>query len=255
MRESEGLEEAVKDVSAVVHLAAFTNVRYSTKHPEQDFRTNSEGTFNLLEAVRNSDEATRVVFASSNAAVGEVEGAVDETRVPEPLSPYGASKLHGEALCRVYQECYEINTTSLRFANAYGPYAGHKTSVIPKFIRRAKQGKTLEIYGDGKQTRDFIHASDIASAILAALENDSSAGEVYQVASGTETEINSLAEQIQELASEAGKSVEIVHTDPRRGEIKYNYSSIDKIQRDLGWEPRIDLEEGLGELFSSDVTS
>lgn len=243
------LNKALEGSDGVVHLAAFTNVRESTRNPMNDLKINSRGTANVLEATRHSSTTTNFVLASSNAAVGEVEGPVDETRVPEPLSPYGANKLHGEALARVYSECYDLSTTSLRFANAYGPYASHKTSVIPKFLRRAKQGKPLKIYGDGKQTRDFIHARDIASAIRLVLENPETDGEVYQVAQGKETEINDLARRIREIAKDDGMDVEIVHTDARIGEIKFNYSSIEKIQNELSWTPERELETELKNLY------
>lgn len=249
--DEELLESVVREekIDAIVHLAAFTNVRVSTRNPDKDFLTNSRGTFTVLEAAREVESVESFVLASSNAAIGEVEGSVDERCVPEPLSPYGANKLHGEALCNVYHECYGLRTTALRFANAYGPYSAHKTSVVPKFIRRARAGKPLEIYGDGEQTRDFIHAADIASAIRTVLENDRAGGEVYQVASGTETKIEDLATTIKELAEDEGKSVEVVHTDPREGEIKYNFSSIDKIRDQLGWGHERVLEPSLESLF------
>jgi UDP-glucose 4-epimerase len=221
-------------------------------HPELDVETNALGEFHVLEAARKSETVNRLVFASSNAAVGEVEGAVDEERIPEPLAPYGASKLYGEALCSVYWHTYDIHTTSLRFANAYGPYSGHKTSVVPKFLRRAKQGKDLEIYGDGEQTRDFIHSEDIARVIGRALEGGHPGGEVFQVATAQETRIKDLAEWIREIAGDHGQSIDVHHTDPRPGEIRYNYSSIEKVSEMLGWEPRREFRPSIESLWEAE---
>lgn len=252
VRDKETVAEAVRGVGAVVHLAAFTNVPESVKNPEPDVLTNSLGTFHVLEAARHADSCDGVVFASSNAAVGEVEGAVDETRVPEPLAPYGASKLHGEGLCSVYWHSYDLHTTSLRFANAYGPYCGHKTSVVAKFLRRAKQGKDLEIYGDGEQTRDFIHAEDIARVITRALQRQHNGGEVFQVATANETRILDLAHWVQTIAADHGQEIKVVHDDPRPGEIRFNYSSIDKVEETLGWEPKKKLKPSLESLWEAE---
>lgn len=250
VRDQKTLREAMEGAGSVVHLAAFTNVRESTQHPERDLRTNVIGTFNVLECARQSPTVQLVVFASSNAAVGEVEGAVDESRVPRPLSPYGASKLYGEALGSAFFGSYGQSSVSLRFANAYGPHSTHKTSVVHKFVRRALTQQPLEIYGDGKQTRDFIHVRDVVTAIRAALENPPEGSEIYQVATGRETSINTLADMIQSLAEKHNGPVEILHTDPRPGEVKHNYSSIEKIRTELGWEPEFSLPSGIQEVWS-----
>jgi len=174
------------------------------------------GTQNLLEACREY-EVEKFVLASSNAAVGDREPPMHEEMVPEPISPYGASKLAGEGLCKSYSAGFEIKANALRFANVYGPHSGHKTSVVMKFIRRAQNGKRLEIYGDGGQTRDFIHASDIARGIYLTLESDVS-GEVFQIGTKEETKILELARKIKELADSAGiNTPDIVHDEPRSG--------------------------------------
>ncbi|MFB6345794.1 MAG: NAD-dependent epimerase/dehydratase family protein [bacterium] len=249
VRNTSNYFKRIKDCDAIVHLAADTNVRESINNPEKNFSNNSSGTLKALEITRRIEGPGKFVFASSNAVVGETSGAVDEQCIPEPLSPYGANKLHGEALCRTYYECYNIHTTALRFANAYGPYSSHKSSVIPKFLHRAREEKPLRIYGDGEQTRDFIHAHDIASAIQTVLEHNEARGEIYQVASGRETRILDLAKYIQQLAAEEGLDVEITHTDPKKGEIKFNFSSIEKIKSHLGWKPQRSLKESLRRLF------
>ncbi len=249
VREREAVARAMEGIGAVVHLAAFTNVRASSRDPERGFGPNVQGTFHVLEAARCSNSVRRVVFASSNAAVGEVEGAVDESVVPRPLSPYGASKLYGEALLSSFSEIGDLNTTALRFANAYGPFSHHKDSVVHKFIRRALREKPLEVYGDGRQTRDFIHVDDIASAVQSVLAHDRPGADVYQVATGRETSVNELAGMIRQRAESAGLSVAVRHTDPRPGEIRKNYSSIERIRRDLGWTPGIELTDGVDRVW------
>ncbi|MFW6105662.1 MAG: NAD-dependent epimerase/dehydratase family protein, partial [Chloroflexota bacterium] len=219
----------------VVHLAAHTSVVASLEKPEEAWDINVNGTLNLLEACRRNG-VDRFIFASSNAVVGEEDPPIDETKIPRPLSPYGASKLAGEALCSTYYHSFGVKTVALRFSNCYGPHAEHKPSVIAKFIDWARKGEPLVIYGDGSQTRDFVHVADICQAIDLALTADSRPatadtqqtqstqstqgtqptqgtqqtqqtqqtpvwGEVFQIASGVETSINQLVELIKELAA------------------------------------------------------
>ncbi|GAI75417.1 unnamed protein product, partial [marine sediment metagenome] len=134
----ESLSSAISGHNAVVHLAAHTRVRESIRNPAEHLRVNSEGTFNVIEAARR-EGVDRFVFASSNAAVGEQIPPINESMIAKPLSPYGAVKLYGEALCSAYWSCYGLKTVSLRFANAYGPYSNHKTSVVSKFLKRIKE--------------------------------------------------------------------------------------------------------------------
>ncbi|MGD9015727.1 MAG: GDP-mannose 4,6-dehydratase, partial [Candidatus Omnitrophota bacterium] len=158
------INSVIRGNHTIIHLAAHTRVVESVKSPQENFQVNAIGTFNILEASRYN-RIKKFIFASSNAAVGEQIPPINEKMIPRPISPYGATKLYGEALCLAYYHTYGLRTACLRFANAYGPYSEHKTSVVAKFVKRAKAGKSLEIYGDGKQTRDFIHAQDICQAI------------------------------------------------------------------------------------------
>ena len=242
------LTKAVKRHDAIVHLAAHTRVIESLENPKENFTVNSIGTFNILEVARKN-KIKKFIFASSNAAVGEQKPPINEKMVPKPISPYGASKLHGEALCSAYFHSYGLKTVSLRFANVYGPYSDHKTSVVAKFIRRAKKGKSLEIYGDGNQTRDFIHASDIAQAIYLCLINQLTThqlteiyGETFQIATGKETKIIDLANMITK------KNVKF--TSKRKGEIRKNYSDIRKAVRLLGFKPNMKLQERIKDLLA-----
>lgn len=241
------VDEAVKGVDAVVHLAAKTSVVDSLKDPEEVFQVNVMGTVNLLEACRRHGVG-RFVFASSNAAVGEQEPPIDERKVPAPISPYGASKLAGEALCSAYFGSYGIKAIVLRFANVYGPYSDHKTSVVTKFIRQAKNGEPLVIYGDGSQTRDFVHVRDICQAIELALDYEpTGAGDlVFQIGSGVETSLLQLVDQLSHIAQESGfQSPPVKFEHARPGEIRRNFSDIRRAQERLGYSPQIGVEEGL----------
>jgi UDP-glucose 4-epimerase len=252
IRNTKQVEEAVEGVDTVVHLAAQTSVVDSLKNPEENFEINAKGTLNLLEACRKRG-IERFIYASSNAVVGEQAPPIDEKKVPMPLSPYGASKLAGEALCSTYYHSFGIKAVSLRFANVYGPYSEHKTSVVTRFIQRAKEGMPLVIYGDGEQTRDFIHAKDISSAIELTMSYELSIRSqvlIFQIANGMETRIIYLANMIRKLAvASGGEDPNIIFESSRKGEIRKNYSDITKAKDILRFRPKIGLEEGLRDLW------
>jgi len=243
------LNQAATGHSAIVHLAAHTRVVESLENPQESFDVNVMGTFNALEAARKSG-AEKFVFASSNAAVGEQALPINEEMACQPLSPYGAGKLYGEAICSAYFRSYGLNTVSLRFANVYGPYSEHKTSVVAKFIRCVKDGLSLEIYGDGKQTRDFIHVQDICQPIYLSLNfpicnssNSAPWGEVFQIATGKDTRIIDLSRMINNLLGR--QEEDIAFATQRKGEIVHNSSDISKAKRTLNYEPRVELCNGL----------
>ena len=246
IRDQTVVNEATKGIETVIHLAAHTRVIESITRPLENWDINTKGTANLLESSRNSGVKT-FVFASSNVAVGQQVPPVDETKVPKPISPYGASKLAGEALCTAYYYSYGLNTVSLRFGNCYGPYSRHKTSVIAKYIKRAMENEPLVIYGDGKQTRDFVHVIDVCRAInLCITTRKQISGEVFQIASGKETTVNELARSVIEVS---GKNISIVYESAQKGEIVRNYSNISKAKSILGFQPEIEIKKGLSELW------
>jgi len=161
--------KATEHVSAVVHLAAQSGVPTSVEDPMLDCEINIMGTLNMLEACCKNN-VDKFVFASSGAPLGEVEPPIHEEKVPRPVSPYGASKLAGKAYCNAFYKTFGIKTVVLRFGNVYGPRSSHKSSVVAKFFKRALEGLPLEIYGDGKQTRDFIYTEDLCNAIYLSLK-------------------------------------------------------------------------------------
>ncbi|MBE0534390.1 MAG: NAD-dependent epimerase/dehydratase family protein [Phycisphaerae bacterium] len=251
----ERLCDAMTGHEAVVHLAAHTQVRQSIVDPRPHVAVNAEGTFNVIEAARRTG-ARVFVFASSNAAVGAQKPPINETMVPRPMSPYGAVKLYGEALCSAYYHSYGLNTVALRFANAYGPFSGHKTSVVAKFLRKRRSGEALEIYGDGGQSRDFVHAGDIAQAICRVITCGPEAtglwGEIFQIATGRETRIVDLAREICRLTD--GSEEALTFGEAMQGEICQNFSDIGKAGAILGFAPEVDLGVGLSTMWTEEST-
>jgi UDP-glucose 4-epimerase len=237
------LEPALDGVDAVVHLASQTGVLPSVEDPARDFEGNTLPTFRVLEACRRRG-IERIVFASSGASVGDVTPPIHENIVARPLSPYGAGKLAGEAYVQGYAGSFGMSTVALRFSNVYGPYSLHKDNAIPNFIRRCLRGERLEIYGDGSQTRDFIHVHDLCDGIIAAVRADEIGGEVFQLGTSVETSVTELARLIQEVT---GADTEIDYEERRAGEVYKSRVDITKAQRLLGFEPKIELRDGLAQ--------
>ena len=236
---------AVAGMDGVVHLAAQTSVPDSVADPFYDCQLNVLGTLNLLEACRRAS-IPRFVFASSNAPLGRQLPPAHEEQAPLPISPYGASKLAGEGYCLAYHGTWGLGTIVLRFANLYGPFSGHTKGVVAEFLKNIAAGRPLEVHGDGQQTRDFIYVVDLCRAILLALESDVS-GELFQIATGTETSILQLTEQIAEVTQQA---IKFTHGQRRLGDIGQNYSAVTKAAERLHWQPTTTLAEGLAETWA-----
>jgi UDP-glucose 4-epimerase len=208
------------------------------------------GTFNMLEASRRN-QVKRFVFASSGAPIGEVEPPIHEELAPHPVSPYGASKLACEGYCSAYYRSFGLQTVALRFGNVYGPGSKHKSSVVAKFIKRAAKGQTLEIYGDGTQTRDFIYIDDLARAILLAASREGVGGEAFQIATNSETTVAEVAERLKAVFEKSGLGFpEVSYTAPRVGDVKRNFSDTSKAKATLGWAPLVALQEGIEQTVS-----
>jgi UDP-glucose 4-epimerase len=245
--DQEMMSETCSGADGVVHLAANTGVIPSIENPGMDCKTNVLGTLNLLESCRKSG-VSRFVLASSGAPLGEQVPPIHENMVAKPISPYGASKLCGEAYCSAYHGSFDIETAALRFGNVYGPFSSHKGSIVAKFIKEILNGEPLTIYGDGNQTRDFIYIEDLCRAVWAALTRENIGGEIFQIATHQEHTVNEVAETLNRLMRQiCGKKSEIRHASERKGEVRRNFSDISKARQVLGWEPGWEFEEGMKE--------
>jgi UDP-glucose 4-epimerase len=213
----------------------------SIEDPFADFDLNARGTLAALWAARSAG-AGRFVFSSSNAPLGAGAYPASEEKPVAPLSPYGASKAAGEAYCSAFNGAYGLDAVAVRFSNAYGPRSAHKGNVIPLFLKRILSGRELVVYGDGTQTRDFVFVEDLARGLVLASEVEGVGGEIFQLASGVETSLNTL---VSLLAEVTGHEPQISHEAPRPGEILRNYSLIDKAKERLGYAPAVALQAGL----------
>ena len=251
IRNRETCLKATEGVDAIIHLAAQAGVISSIENPYFDFETNAFGALNVLSAsVENSVD--KFIFASSNAPLGEQTSPVHEGKIPGPLSPYGASKLAGEGYCSAFFASYGLKTISFRFSNVYGPHCLHKNSVVTKFIKDGLTKGVLTIYGDGTQTRDFIHVEDLCCAIHSLLTPHSLLltndiwGHTFHLGTGKETSIIELASYVRELFR---GDVKIFFESERKGEIKRNCSDIGKASKMLGFNPEIELKDGVKKVF------
>jgi UDP-glucose 4-epimerase len=232
-------------VDAVIHLAAIVSPFYSVKKPEVVNAVNVNGTLNVLNSCVKK-QTQKVVFASSSSVYG------DQTHLPiaeenplHPITPYGASKLAGEKYCGAFSRTYGLITIALRYFNVYGerqssnPYSG----VIAIFSRQLRRGLAPKIFGDGTQTRDFIHVSDIVQANLQALNSNTGTGDALNVGTGRPISMNELSS----LEAKLANKVEItpIHAPARAGDIKDSYADITRAKEVLGFQPKIELEQGL----------
>ena len=242
----EDCASCARGVDVIVHLAANTGVAPSVEDPRSDMEANVIGIFNMLEASRTCG-IRRFVFASSGAPVGEITPPIHEEMAPHPVSPYGASKLAGEGYCSAYYRTFGIETVALRFGNVYGPGSGHKNSVVAKFIKQAMRSETLEIYGDGTQTRDFIYIDDLSRAIVLAATRKDVGGETFQIATNSETTVSEMVGILQTRFRDAGLGdLNVIHGAPRIGDVKRNFSDTSKAAKSLGWMPEVALRDGIG---------
>ena len=242
IRDAEKLMPIFKDAQYVFHEAALPRVQYSIEHPVETNDVNVTGLLNVLEASRKNG-VKRLVYAASSSAYGErKEMPLIETMFPNPLSPYGAQKYFGEVYCKVWSKVHKLETVCLRYFNVYGPRFnpdGAYPLVIGAFLKSLKNGTPMTITGDGEQTRDFTHVRDIVRANMLAMKSiQVGKGEVMNIGSGREISINY-------LASLLGDNIEHI---PERLEPKRTLADRSLAKELLGWEPKMNFEEGVEEL-------
>ncbi len=247
IRDRDLMRRALRNVDAVVHLAADTDVIDSITNPERNFDINVAGTFRLLMLMREMDVPRLVNASTGGAILGEARPPVHEEMVPHPTSPYGAGKASVEAWCSAFAASYGFASVSLRFSNVYGPMSFHKGSVIASFMRRILDGVPLTVYGDGSQTRDYIFVDDLCEGIVAAM----TAGKpgVFQLGSGAGTTLDRLIELIAEVAC-PGRRPDVRYEPFRTGEIRHNWTDVTRAREQLNWTPRTSLPDGLALTWS-----
>ena len=237
------LAEVFASSDAVIHLAASGSVVDSMANPEANFRNNAVGTFNVLEAARRAG-TQKVVFASTGGAlIGDAEPPVDEESVPRPISPYGASKLCGEAYAGAFGRAYDMETVNLRFANVYGPHSWHKKGAVTAFMKAVMAGNPLIIYGDGTASRDFLYVDDLCDGIRRALDADLTPGSTFHLASGVETTVAGLAQAVLDACGKPSHPIE--YRPERPGEVERNFARYDRAYEALGYAPQWSLAQGL----------
>jgi UDP-glucose 4-epimerase len=238
------VRRVLRNVDCVFHLAAIASIDLSIRRPDLVNDVNVTGTLNLLEESRRAN-VEKFVFTSSCAIYGEpVKLPVDEEHPTRPLSPYGASKLAAEQYCDVYHRVYGLNVVVLRLFNVYGPrqerspYGG----VISRFIKRLERGLAPIIFGDGRQTRDFVYVGDVIEALMLAMRSKSCVGMAINIGSGVEVSIRELADKITRIF---GLRVRPIFSRPRAREVNRMCADIRRAREVLGFEPKTALEEGL----------
>jgi UDP-glucose 4-epimerase len=235
--------ELAQGMDAIVHLAAAGSVVDSVSDPVANFDANARGTFSVLNAARTVG-VKRLVFSSTGGAlIGNATPPVNETSLPKPISPYGASKLAAEAYCHAFAKSYDMTTVALRFANVYGPYSGHKKGAVTVFLRALHEGRPLQIYGDGKASRDFMHVDDICHGIELGLMRDLPGGTVAHLATGVETSVLELADTCRRVVGLPDHPIEMLPSRP--GEVDRNFATYDYAREILGFTPTVSLEDGL----------
>lgn len=224
----------------VIHLAAVTSVLRSVEQPELTFQTNVAGTHRVLEASRAAGVGA-VVFSSTNAVTGPMEAPViTEGARMRPLTPYGATKAAGEMLMSAYTSSYGIRCTALRLTNAYGPGMQAKDSIVARLMRAIRLGKTFDVYGDGKQVRDYVHVSDIIDAALLALTDARWQGPTI-IGSGSSISVLDVVEEVRRVT---GAELPIQHVAAKPGEMPAVIVDPSRA-RESGWSPRYDFTSGI----------
>jgi UDP-glucose 4-epimerase len=247
-RNSADVKEALNGVSTIFHLAAIIDVQSSMKNAKLTNDVNVNGTLNVLQESLNENVA-RFIYISTCAVYGEAQYLpIDEKHPIAPLSPYGASKFEAENHCHRYHRTYGLETCCLRLFNVYGPRQaiGPYSGVITRFTENLEKSHPPIVYGNGKQTRDFIHVEDVVSSCLLAIENMHEKFETVNIGTGKPTSINKLANILIKLSDKT--DLKPIYKAHREGDIRNSYADISKAQKMLNFKPKIGLEEGLQSL-------
>lgn len=238
--DSDLLNNIIKDVENVYHLAALPGVRNSIKNPIKYCEVDVLGTIKLLDVSRLSD-VKKFVFASSSSVYGEVpenELPASEDRKPCPISPYGLAKLQGEEWCKMFDRTYGLKTVSLRYFTVFGPRQ-RPDEAFSKFISKIMRDEEIEVYGDGNQTRDFTFVTDVVEGTILACDKGN---DVYNIGSGNKISVNEMVDLIEKSMN---KKVKIKNIEKQQGDVTHTWSSLDRAKRELKYLPKISIEDGI----------
>ena len=245
LRDTEALDRAVKDTEVVFHQAAVVSVPYSVQNPTHTTEVNVVGTLNLLIAARDAG-ARRLIFASSCSVYGaNLRLPKRETFRPKPISPYAASKPTGEMYCSVFDSLWDIETVSLRYFNVFGPRQpanSEYASVIPLFATMMLRGEQPTIFGDGYQRRDFTYVENVVLANILSATVPKAAGKVFNVGCGQPLDINELVDSLNGMLE---TDIKPRYAPTRAGDVRDAWADITLAQRVLGYQPVVDVTEGL----------
>ncbi len=244
IRDADALDDALRGMDAIIHLAAAGSVIASVQDPAANFEANVLGTFRVLDAARRSGVRHVVQASTGGALIGDATPPVSERSLPKPISPYGASKLAGEGYAHAFAKTYGLRTVAVRFGNVYGPWCARKRGVINVFFESLHSGAPMVIYGDGTASRDYVHVDDISNALQLALENEHvPGGMVLHAASGVETTVAELVDLCRKAAGKPGHAIE--YRPKRAGEVGRNFASYDLAKELLGYQPAVSREAGI----------
>ncbi len=245
IRDLKTCQKVVRGVDFVLHQAALPSVPRSIENPLLTSEINIQGTLNLLCAARDADVKT-FVFASSSSVYG------DDPQLPKvedmktsPLSPYAVTKNVGELYCQVFNQIYGLSTICLRYFNVFGPRQdpfSQYAAVIPNFIVKMLEGEQPVIFGDGQQSRDFSYVSNVVVANIIATRAAESSPDVFNIACGERTTVNSLVEKINEILK---TNIAAIYEEPRPGDVKHSFADISKAEKMLKYLPAVSFKEGL----------
>ena len=245
IRDASSIGDAFEGVDTVFHVAALPRIPLSIAKPVETHMTNVVGTLNVLIAARDR-KVRRVVFSGSSSVYGEqAKMPLVETMTPNPLNPYALQKYVGEQYARMFHRLFAMQTITLRYFGVYGPRMpseGSYVLAVAAFLKARREGRPLEIFGDGEQTRDFTHVSDVVSANMLAMDCEVAVadGRAINIGRGENVSVNRIAAMI---------GGEKVHREGRAGDMRDTLADRREAERVLGWRPRVSIEEGIAELL------
>lgn len=243
INDQEFLEKILPGHGAIIHMASLIEVGESVKNPVEFTQNNIVGTVKLLEAMRRTN-IKKMIFSSSACVYGTPKKTpiTEDSLLGRQENPYGLTKVSMEQFCMLYQQLFDFDVTILRYFNPYGPGENHlpETHAIPNLIKAALEKRSIPIYWQGEQVRDFIYIDDLALAHILPLSLKGL--HIYNVGTQTGSKVIDIVKKIFEIL---GYEVPIEHMGERKGDVQELVASYDKIKNELGWEPKINLDEGL----------